>query len=416
VRAPARRLSWGLVDQAAVSLTAALVSVGGATLLPTLAFGRLATALAAYYLLLAPFRAVVGETYVVRYARAAPAGASALVQTAAVRLAVGAGGVLALVALAFRDPAARHVLLALAAAVPVLLVQDARRAVLVAAGRTRRSAASSAVVLAGQVAGTVAVRLAGVASAAALLLVWGAAAVLSVATVRVSDTAPAGGGVRAWLAGGRRLWPRFLVEALTVSAAGQLPLLLVAGIGAAAVNAGIRAATLLLAPVYVLQQAVGQLVVAEASRLPARRLRRFATHGSVVFLALAAGWALVVAVLPAGLLRHLVGANLPAARAALPGIATYVGAALVTLPAAGALRASGHVQAAMMVRLALAPLLVGLPVLAALGAATPARVAAGFGAFGVLSTVVWTITAGWMLRDPARAETARVRVGLEPSR
>jgi hypothetical protein len=282
---PARRLSWGLVDQAVVSLTAALVSVGGATLLPTVAFGRLATALAAYYLVLAPFRAVVGETYVVRYARAAPPGVSALVRTAAVRLALAAGALLALVTLGFRDPAARGMLLALAVTVPALLLQDARRAVLVAAGRTRRSAASSAVVLAGQVAGTAALRGAGVVSAAALLLVWGAAAAVSLVAVRVADTAPAGGGVRAWLAGGRRLWPRFLVEALTLSAASQLPLLLVAATGGAEVNAGIRAATLLLAPVSVLQQAVGQLVVAEATRVPARWLRRFAWRGEVLFLA-----------------------------------------------------------------------------------------------------------------------------------
>jgi hypothetical protein len=94
----------------------------------------------------------------------------------------------------------------------------------------------------------------------------------------------------------------------------------------------------------------------------------------------------------------------------------FVGAALVVVPATGALRASGNVRLTMTVRLVLAPLLMGLPVLAAVGQATPARVAAGFGGYGLLSMVVWTTVASWVLRDPARTENARLRVGLEPSR
>jgi hypothetical protein len=391
------------VDQVIVSGSGAAVSIQGATLLPTADFGRLATALAGFYLLLAPLRAVVGEVYVVRFAHASPhvpAGFAGQAQAAAARMSLLAAAALGGgAAVGVRDPASRGVVVALAVAAPALLLQDVRRAILVAAARTRRSATASAIVLVGQLAGGAVLEASGSVSAPALLLVWGGSAAASALAVRVSaDRVRGNGGVRRWLAGGVQYWPRFLVEALAQSAASQLPLLLVAGIAGASVNAGIRAAALLVAPLTVLQQAVAQLVVAESARLPRAGLRSFAARGQLALLLASGGWLSAVTLIPGSLLTHVVGGNLSAARAALPGIAVFVAGSLLVVPPAAVLRTTGNVRTAMMIRLALAPLLVVLPVVLAVGARTAGPVAAGFGAFGVCSVLVWTVAGRTVLR------------------
>jgi hypothetical protein len=341
-------------------------------------------------------------------------------QAAAARisvLAAAAFGVAAVVCV--RDPASRGIALALAVVAPALLLQDVRRAILVASARTRRSAAASTVVLAGQLAGGMVLERSGRVSAPALLLVWGGSAAVSMLLVRVSiDRVKGAGSVREWLAGSRRYWPRFLVEAITQSGASQLPLLLVAGIAGAGINAGLRAATLLVAPIYVLQQAVGQLIVAEAARVRPAALLRFATRGQVAFLVVSAAWLAVVVVLPRSLLTHLVGDNLGVAWLALPGIAVFAVGNLLVVPAVAVLRVGGKIRAAMLIRLMMSPLLVALPVGFAVGSRSAGRVAAGFGAFGICVTLVWTVAVRVLLRpgrpQPAHRPAQRALAGGGP--
>lgn len=409
-----RRLSWGVVDQVLVSLCGAVVSVQGALMLPVAQFGVLATVLAVFYLALAGSRALVAEVYTVRYAgdpARIPATAPGLAQQVVLRLSVVLSAVLVGVAvLALPAGSGRGVLITLAVVLPLLLAQDLRRAVLIAAARTRRSALSSGVMLAGQVLGGVVLQATGRGSAGTVLLVWGCGAALSILTVR---TSPVGrrpsmrqppGGVRGWLVDGRAYWPRFLTEAVAQAGAGQLPLLLVAAVAGSTLVGGIRAAALVLCPVVVVHQAVAQMIVAEAARVRRALLARFSAVAQLGFLGLCAGWLAVVEVLPHRWLALLVGPNLTAALAALPGLAVFYAANLMITAPAATMRVTGHVQVSVTTRLLLAPLLIGLPTALALHGGSVGGVAAGFGAFGAVAVGVWNVVSRRVLAgDPAAA-------------
>lgn len=420
-----RRLAWGLVDQGLVSLAGAVLTVQGARLLDPAGFGRLATALAGYYVLLSVNRGIVGEVYVLRHAAAggSPAAARTALRTT-FELAVAVSAVLAGAAVA--DPAgARGLLFALAVALPVLLVQDVGRAVLIAAGLTARSAVSSGVVVAGQLAGGLGLHLAGAASAPALFLVWSAAALLGTLTtglltgrpaaraarsrggsssvrapaaarggpVASPPPAPRVGGAQEWLRGERERWPRFGVEALAQAGASQLGLLAVAAVAGAVAVGGLRAATVLLSPLLVLQQSAGQLALAELSRVPAARRRRTVLIGQTLVLAVAAAWVAVLLAVPDGVPRLLVGASLPAAQAALPGMAVFVAAGATVAAPLAALRLSGAAATATRLRLSTAVFPVTVPALVAAAGGGVAAVAWTFGVVAVGTAAAWTLAA-----------------------
>jgi hypothetical protein len=274
--------------------------------------------------------------------------------------------------------------------------------VLLAAARPARCAASSGLALLGQVAGGLALRSTLGVTGAGLLLCWAAGAALAIGCVPAPDqqvgrgTGAAGrrrraGGSIRWLGEGRAYWPRFLCQDMTLGGASQVGVLLVAGIAGAVVVAGLRAATLLLAPVLVLQQTTGYFALAEATRVaPARRVRfLFFCQGGAILAG--GGWLVVLEVLPRSVLGLVVGDNLAAGLAALPGMALFVvGSVLVAVPGA-VLRTSGHVRAGMNIGLALAPVLVGVPAVLAGWGGGAAEVAAGFGLYGLLSALVWTL-------------------------
>ncbi|MEN3357483.1 MAG: hypothetical protein V7637_1465, partial [Mycobacteriales bacterium] len=183
------RLGWGIVDHGLVSVTGAAVVVPGAASLPPAEFGRLSAVLAGSYFLLTGMRAVVSKVYLARFAGMPdrlPAGTARWAQSTTLRLSLAVAVPPLLVAgVVPLSVASRQVLAAVAVALPLLVWQDVRRAILLAAGRPARSAASSGLVLAGQATGGAALVLAGEVSEPALLLCWAAGAALAVGCVPV---------------------------------------------------------------------------------------------------------------------------------------------------------------------------------------------------------------------------------------
>lgn len=411
-----RRVSWGLVDQALVSLGSAAVSLQGASQLPVRDFGLLATAIACSYLALSVVRGTVSEVYVARLVHSGgslPSGTAGLAQGAAIQLGGLAGCIFLVLGLLL--PADGSVFLALAVTLPLLLMQDVRRALLIGVGRTRRSATSSAVAMVGQLAGGLALHLTHRVSGPALLLVWAAAVALSIAVVHL----PAGRirlhrAAREWLTAGKAYWPRFLTETAVQSVASQVPLLVLAALGAPAVVAGLRAATLLLSPVVLLHQAVGQLVVVEAGRVRRHRLGAFMLACQFGLFAVAAAWVCVVYLLPDSWMSMAIGANLGPAEQALPGMALLSGSLLMSLAPSATLRVIGRFVTAVRIRLVTAPMLLGIPILLAIVDAPINRTAGGFGAAAVLALVTWNFCA-WNALTAGRHRPSTV-AGLSMAR
>lgn len=399
-----RRVSWGIVDQALVSLASALVTVQGAATLPAADFGVLATALAAFYLALSVVRGMVSEVYILRFAaaRAVPLDQPGGAQATTVLLALAMSLVLVATAMVNGDGSVR-VLLALVVALPFLLLQDVRRAILVSSALTRRSAASSALVLVGQLVGGAALHVTHRETAPALLLVWASAAATGIMLVRIpgADRVPIVTGSREWLRHSRPYWPPLLTEALSLNGASQVPIFLVAGLAGTGVVAGLRAAVLLLAPMTVLHQAVGQLIVAEAARVDRARLPRFSVFCQAAFLAAWILWVSVLLASPNWILAHVVGASLPSALVALPGMTAFAAANMLAAVPAATLRVTGGLGTAVATRLLLIPPLVGAPILLAAASASTGQIAGGFGAYGLCSLVVWNTVSRRSLRRSA---------------
>jgi hypothetical protein len=404
------RVWWGLVDQAVVSLGVATVTVDGAASLPAADFGALATALAAFYLMQAVVRGLVSNVYILRFSAepTIPAGPAANAQSAALLLALAMSAVLAGAAAVTGGGTLAGAAAALAVAAPFLLLQDLRRAILVSAGATRRSAAANALALAGQLTGALALHVTGHVTAPALFLVWGAAAALAVAAVQVPTGSPAHlAGLREWMASSRPYCPLLLTQELSLTGTNQVPLLVVAAISGVGVVGALRAAALLLTPMAVAHQAVGRLIVAEASRVDRSELLRFSVRCQAAFLVAWGAWLVLVAAVPARLLGRLLGENLAGALVALPGMAAFGAAAMLTIGPIAALMVSDRLVTSVVTRLALAPLLVGIPSLVAASGAGVGAIAGGFGAFGACSVVVTNLADWVLLRRPAVAVPAR---------
>lgn len=416
-----RRLGWGIIDQALVSATGAAVTLQGAATLPPAEFGRLSAVLAGYYFLLTTMRALVSEVYLVRFAGAPdrlPAGAARWAQVATIRLSLAAAAGPLLAAVAAPLPvASRQILAAAAVALPLLIWQEVRRAVLLAAARPARSAASSALVLAGQAAGGLGLRLADRVSGPALLLCWAAGAALAVACVPAGDRGRLPGrrpGAWRWLVEGRAYWPRFLCQDMSQGGSSQVALLLVAATAGTVVVAAIRTAILLLAPLVLLQQAAAYFAMAEATRVRPAGHWRFVVVCQLGGLLTGGAWLVVLALVPRPALAVVVGANLAAGLTALPGMALFaIGSLLLAAPVA-ALRGSGHVQAGMALGVALMPVLLAAPALIALRGGNAAEVAGAFGAFGVLSALTWTVASATVLRT-RRTQAAQPPTPARPA-
>jgi O-antigen/teichoic acid export membrane protein len=277
-RALVGRLSWGLADQAASSMTNFAVGIYVARSLGLTAFGVFSLAWVTYGVVLNVSRGLATDPLVVRFSGVPHASwREAVARSSGIALAVGTAlGAVSLVTGLALGGRVGPAFACLGVVLPGLLLQDAWRFAFFAAGTGRKAFVNDLVWGVALVpAMVVAAR---VDSVAAFVLAWGAcAAVAAVYGCFQSGLRPGLSGARDWLRDHRDLGYRYLVENVSNSGASQLRaygLGAVVGVGAVGV---IRGAELLLGPFLALLMGLSLVTVAEAARVLRRAPHRLGT-------------------------------------------------------------------------------------------------------------------------------------------
>ncbi|MFD6244031.1 MATE family efflux transporter [Streptomyces roseolus] len=278
-RALAGRLSWGLADQAASSMTNFAVGVYVARSLGLAAFGVFSLAWVTYGVVLNVSRGVATDPLVVRFS-AVPAASwrAAAARSSGAALGVGAAvGAVCLGAGLALGGGVGAAFACLGVVLPALLLQDAWRFAFFAAGQGRKAFVNDVVWGVALVpALVVAARVGGV---AAFLLAWGGSAAVAAAYGCLqSGVRPRPGAVRGWVREQSDLGGRYLVENVSLSGAGQLRAYGLGALAGAGAVGAVRGAELLLGPFLAVLMGLSLVTVAEAARVLDRaphRLGRF---------------------------------------------------------------------------------------------------------------------------------------------
>ncbi|MBQ0865494.1 hypothetical protein [Streptomyces sp. RK75] len=344
-RAIVGRLSWGLADQAASSLTNFAVGIYVARSLGLVAFGVFSLAWVTYGVVLSVSRGLATDPLMVRFSGVSDASwRGAAARSSGTALGVGAAlGAACLAVGSALGGGVGTAFACLGIMLPGLLLQDAWRYAFFAAGTGRKAFVNDLVWgLALVPAMVVAAR---VGSVAAFVLAWGASATVAAAYGSLqSGIRPRSSGTREWLREHRDLGYRYLVENVSNSGAGQLRAYgLGAIVGVSAVGV-VRGAELLLGPFLAVLMGLSLVTVAEAARVLRRSPHRLGTFclllgGGQAAAALLWGAALLLVPDRAGELV-LGGVWHSASELIVPATLGVAGAGLGTGAAAG-LRALG---------------------------------------------------------------------------
>ncbi|MFH9736584.1 hypothetical protein ACH4MA_02665 [Streptomyces roseolus] len=278
-RALAGRLSWGLADQAASSMTNFAVGVYVARSLGLAAFGVFSLAWVTYGVVLNVSRGVATDPLVVRFSAVPTASwRAAAARSSGAALGVGAAvGAVCLGAGLALGGGVGAAFACLGVVLPALLLQDAWRFAFFAAGQGRKAFVNDVVWGVALVpALVVAARVGGV---AAFLLAWGGSAAVAAAYGCLqSGVRPRPGAVRGWVREQSDLGGRYLVENVSLSGAGQLRAYGLGALAGAGAVGAVRGAELLLGPFLAVLMGLSLVTVAEAARVLDRaphRLGRF---------------------------------------------------------------------------------------------------------------------------------------------
>ncbi|WP_217142019.1 hypothetical protein [Streptomyces sp. AC627_RSS907] len=401
-RALAGRLSWGLADQAASSMSNFAVGIYVARSLGVTAFGVFSLAWVTYGVVLNVARGLATDPLVVRFSGVPDASwRGAVARSSGTALGVGAAlGAASVVTGLALGGGVGTAFACLGVVLPGLLLQDAWRFAFFAAGSGRKAFVNDLVWGVALVPAMVVAARAG--SVSAFVLAWGgSAAVAAGYGCLQSGIRPRPAGARAWLRTHRDLGYRYLVENVSNSGASQLRaygLGAIVGLGAVGV---IRGAELLLGPFLALLMGLSLVTVAEAARV----LRRAPHRLGAFCLALGGGQA-VAALLWGGALLLvpdrlgelvLGGVWSSAAELVVPVTLGVAGAGLGTGAAAG-LRALGAARRSLRSQLvASACYLVG-----GLGGAAVAGTAGS--AWGVAAATVCGSAVWWLQLRSALSE------------
>lgn len=278
-RAFAGRLSWGLADQAASSISNFAVGIYVARSLGVTAFGVFSLAWVTYGVVLNVSRGLATDPLVVRFSGVSDASwRGAVARSSGTALGVGGAiGAVCLVVGVALGGSVGPAFVCLGVMLPGLLLQDAWRYSFFAAGLGRKAFVNDLVWGVALVPALVVAARVG--SVAAFVLAWGASATVAAGYGYIqSGIRPRTTQARAWLREQRDLGNRYLVENVSLSGAGQLRaygLGVIVGVGAVG---AVRGAELLLGPFLAVLMGLSLVTVAEAARVLRRaphRLGRF---------------------------------------------------------------------------------------------------------------------------------------------
>ncbi|WP_432186434.1 hypothetical protein [Streptomyces sp. Tue6028] len=411
-RALVGRLSWGLADQAASSISNFAVGIYVARSLGVTAFGVFSLAWVTYGVVLNVSRGLATDPLTVRFS--GPPGAAwrgAVGRSTGTALVVGAVlGAVCLVAGLGLGGRVGPAFAALGVMLPGLLLQDAWRYSFFAAGTGRKAFLND--VVWGVALVPAMVVAARVGTVAAFVLAWGASATVAAGYGYVqSGIRPRMTEARGWLREQRDLGYRYLVENVSLSGASQLRaygLGVIVGVGAVG---AVRGAELLLGPFLAVLMGLSLVTVPEAARVlrqAPHQLGRFCLLLSTGQAVGALLWGSALLLMPGRLGEMVLGDVWHSASQLIVPISLGVAGAGLGTGAAAGLRALGAARRSLRCQLLASACYVGggLGGAAAGGAVGSAW---GVAAATVSGSAVWWLQLRSALREHAQEPIPEVR-------
>jgi hypothetical protein len=332
-RALARRAGWGLVDQALSASTNVAVFIVVAHQVDLRGLDSFAVAFFVFTLLIGMERALVGQIFGVRYSgtHGAPWRRAAGEGLGAVLVGSSAASLLMLLVAVTLPSPLRQTLMAAAAVMPFLVLQDACRMAFFSQGQPHRAALNDFVWAVVQLGATVLLLAQGKGEAPDLVAVWGLSAgvatVLALVQLRVLPN-PAGAG--AWIGGTWSVSAFLLAEYLLGAGAFNGGFLAVGALVDDGALASIRGAQVLLGPLFILNAAVLTFSLPEVARrttMSRRRRRQVALSITVGMLVISLAYTALLLTVPDSVGTWLFRDDWSLARAVLLPVALGTAAA-----------------------------------------------------------------------------------------
>ena len=303
-----RGLSWGVADQAVSSLSNFAVNIYIARLLGAEQYGVFGVVYVTYAFALNASRGLVTDPLMVRFSHVdRPTWRRVVAGCAGTAVSIGLVlGAVVLLAAAVMGGSLGLGLVALAVALPGLLLQDCWRFAFFSCGRGSQAFLNDLIWLAVVIAALVGLQRAHLTNVFLSVLVWGGAATLAAAIgILQAGVIPRLTRTWQWLSRQRDLGFRYMAEGTTNSASSQLRTYGIGLLLGLAAVGYVQAATTLVAPVVVLVNGTGLILLPEATRIwreSAERLLRYCAVIGLAYTILASLWgALLLLSLPRGL-------------------------------------------------------------------------------------------------------------------
>lgn len=339
---------WSVADQGIYSGTSLAVSLVMAHSVDAREFGAFAVVYAVVIIALGVNRGSVCEPYAVsrRISVFIPNSSNQTAQAtgASTAIALAFTTPLLILSIFVKDDAVRQCLLGFSLILPLLLIQDTYRFMLIIDGRPQLAVLVNAVCATSQVVLLAAALLLRVTSPILLILSWGLASSLSIGAAfwLLRDAPSLRRGV-VWLSGQRRLSASYSLDFLMVTGVWQLILWLVAAIAGLPAAGGLRAVQMLFGPLASLAGGVRTAALSEGVRMREKKSRLLLLMLAVsVCLALVSMvWGIALIVMPANVGIKIVGETWLLAAAVAPWITLERVATGCTLGAVVGLRVLG---------------------------------------------------------------------------
>ena len=361
--AMARRLGWGVADQAVSSMSNFILGIVVARSLGAEGFGAFSLAYVTYAFVLSGTRGLSTDPLVVRFSGPdTPAWRRAVSASTATALTLGmATGMGCMVVGLALHGSLGLTYIALGACLPLLLLQDSWRFVFFSVGRPAQALLNDlvwGVLLAGALAGLLAVdRISAVTCIAAFGVTAGLAAGFGYLQAGI---VPRPSETRAWMVDHKALGGRYLIENVAVGGARQIRFVALGAFAGLAAVGEVRAAEILMGPFLVMLMGLSQVAVPEGAQVLARAPHRLGTFcfllGAVQAVAALVWGFLILGLLGQGLGDLLLGPIWHSAAALVPILMIQLFMAAFEIGAAAGVRALGAAPRSLVAQVTFAGL------------------------------------------------------------
>lgn len=308
-----KQAPWGLLDQGVSAGTNVGLSLAVAATVSAREFGAFSLVYVLYTVLLGLVRTTGTDVLAIQHAASPSTLRNASREATGYALTVGAvAGAGCLLVASSGLGHDRDLLVVLGVGLPVLLLQDAWRGVLLAMGSPRRALVNDVVWAVVQFSALAALwTVLGSLPVAGFVAVWVAGAAAGAVTgLLQTGLVPLPQPPHRWLRRNRALALPLLVTELLIQLPVQLTYLLMPLFSSLSQLGVLRASYLLFGPIGLICQSIGALALPDAARATGRpAVHALAKRVSLVLALVAVSWSLLVMALPEGLGRTLLGAS-----------------------------------------------------------------------------------------------------------